>query len=64
MQNPGIGTVLHCRPPNVHIFGTYPCLLYLVKYSVNWVKCSSCILLVANGGCGLLITIIGGLHKE
>ena len=26
-QSPGINTVLHWRPPNVHIFGSYPSLV-------------------------------------
>ena len=34
-RNPGIGTVLHWRPPDVEIFGTDPSLV-VIQSEVNW----------------------------
>ena len=34
MQSPGIGTVLHWRPPNVHICGTDPSLPLTMSFKI------------------------------
>ena len=40
-QNPGIGTVLHWRPPDVHIFHTDPSLMHTGQSWGSYIQLNS-----------------------